>query len=66
VPEGIVEPGKVLESKGRSGAFLTYLIEARDSKGNTIYSKEFTAEELMKANWKVGSNCKNRVVESII
>ncbi len=52
-PAGSVETGQVLEPKGLIGMFEVYLIEARDSAGNIVYSKEFTARELRAAKWKV-------------
>lgn len=53
VSVGSVGPGKVLKPEGIIGGFITYLIEARDSQGNIVYSKEFKGQELAKANWKV-------------
>ena len=53
IPEGPVEPGKVLRFEDIRNSSKTYLIEARDAQGNLVYLQEFKFQELEKANWKV-------------
>ena len=50
VLEGEVKPGEVLSPT--TLPFPRYLIEARDEKGNVVYSREFSCEELESINWK--------------
>lgn len=49
---GDVKPGEELKYD-ENGWFNTYLIEAKDNNGNTIYSKEFTAKELDNMKWTI-------------
>lgn len=49
---GDVKPGEELKYM-EQGWFNTYLIEARDSSGNAVYSKEFMAKELDNIKWTI-------------
>jgi len=50
---GNVEPNKNVKIEGIPGTLTHYLIEAKNSKGEIIYSRKFSTSELHDADWKV-------------
>jgi hypothetical protein len=50
---GSVEPGKTLEPEFFPGVANSYLFEAKDPTGNTVFLKEFTRQQLVSSKWKV-------------
>jgi hypothetical protein len=50
---GTVEPNRIVSIEGIPGTLTHYLIEAKNGKGEVIYSKKFSASELHDEKWKV-------------
>ena len=50
---GEVEPNRSIKVKGLGGTHAYYLIEAKNSKGEVVYSRKFSFDELDDADWKV-------------
>jgi hypothetical protein len=50
---GTVKPNSIVSIKGIPGTLTYYLIEAKNSKGELVYSKMFSVSELHDANWNV-------------
>ncbi len=50
---GKVKPGEVIKPKYFLRESPSFLIEAKDSAGNVVYSRVFTKQELEDMNWEV-------------
>lgn len=48
-----IEPDKIVKVKGIPGTLTHCLIEAKNERGELIYSRKFSIDELHDANWKV-------------
>jgi len=53
VNDGQVEPNENIKIKSVPGTLSYYLIEAKNSKEETVYSRNFSITELNDADWKV-------------
>jgi hypothetical protein len=53
VNDGQVEPNNSIEVKNLAAIFSYLLIEAKNSEGETVCSREFSITELHDADWKV-------------
>ena len=51
--DGQVEPNNSIKIKNLAAIHSYYLIEAKDSKGEVVYSRKFSFTELNDADWKV-------------
>jgi hypothetical protein len=51
--KGNVQPNQIVEIKDVPGIYSYYLIEAKNNKGDVIYSRNYSASELHDADWKV-------------